>query len=106
MESYLINKAKVPGLTQFPDGTTRRLKAMALEYQKSGVNGSLSESLAGCVVDAAYNYHSHTNSSCFGKSEHSDRKRKRDNFYECRYRFPRRKKRKTVVQNVSETAVR
>jgi hypothetical protein len=66
----------------------------------------MNESLASCIVDAAYNYHLHTNSSCFGKSEHSVGKQKRDKFYECRYRFPQRKKKRTHVQNVSETPVR
>ena len=49
VESYLINKAKVPGLTEYPEQTTRRLKAMAVEYQKSGSDVSL----APCIVDAA-----------------------------------------------------
>lgn len=65
VESYLINKAQVPGLTRYPDTVTRRLKAMAVEYQKSRGDGAL----ASCIIEAAYNYHSHTTSSCFGKAE-------------------------------------
>jgi hypothetical protein len=61
VELYLINKAKVPGLTEYPDQATRQLKAMAVEYQKNTNNVSL----APCIVDAANNHHFHTSSSCF-----------------------------------------
>jgi hypothetical protein len=108
VESYLINKAQVPGLTRYPDTVTRRLKAMAVEYQKSRGDGAL----ASCIIEAAYNYHSHTTSSCFGKAEKiqdtgniSSRKRTSQNNYECRYRYPQRKKIRTCLQNASETAV-
>jgi hypothetical protein len=108
VESYLINKAKVPGLTRYPDTVTRRLKAMAVEYQKNRGDGAL----ASCIIEAAYNYHSHTTSSCFGKAEKiqdtgniSSRKRTSQNNNECRYRYPQRKKIRTHLQNASETAV-
>jgi hypothetical protein len=64
VHSYLINKAKLPGLTPFPDTVARQLKVMAVEYQKSGEVASLDS----CIVDATYNYHFHTSSSCFGKA--------------------------------------
>jgi hypothetical protein len=82
---------------------------MAVEYQK---NRDV-DSLDSCVVDAAYNYHFHTSSSCFGKTgkiqNHGNiagTKRKRETNCECRYRHPQRKKVKTTVQNASETPVR
>lgn len=110
VESYLLNKVKVPGLTKFPDNESRRLKAKAVEYQKSGAMSSLS----GSIIDAAYNHHCHTNSSCFGKApkvhqaDNGQRKTKRKagKNYECRYRYPQRKKRRTVVQNASNEKVK
>ena len=52
-------------------------------------------------------------SSCFGETAKMQKngniatnKRKNPSNSECRYRFPRRKKRKTTVQNVSETPIR
>jgi len=110
VESYLLNKVKVPGLTKFPDNESRRLKAKAVEYQKSGAMSSLS----GSIIDAAYNHHCHTNSSCFGKApkvhqaDNGQRKTKRKagKNYECRYRYPQRKKRRTIVQNASNEKVK
>jgi hypothetical protein len=59
------------------------------------------------------NYHEHTASSCFGKAAtfkgketSAKRKRQTEINCECRYRFPRRKKRKTIVQNASEEKVK
>jgi hypothetical protein len=113
LESYLKNKVKVPGLNVFPDTEAKRLKAMAVEYQKAGTNNSY---LTASVIDAAYNYHSHTSSSCFGKSDKKKqlansstspaKKRKSPGKnYECRYRYPQRKKRRTIVQNASQSPV-
>jgi hypothetical protein len=110
VESYLINKAKISGLTEYPDQATRRLKAMAVEYQKSTDDVFL----APCNVDAAYNHHFHTSSSCFGETAKMQKhrniatssKQKKTSYSECRYRFPRRKKRKTMVQDVSGTPIR
>ena len=45
--SYLVNHAQVPGLSNFPDGPPRRLKAMAVEYQRKG---SDSEFLASALL--------------------------------------------------------
>jgi hypothetical protein len=83
---------------------------MAIEYQKDGID-TLS---SGCIIDAAYNHHSHTKSSCFGKAEQmpqgnnmaTKNKRKRGKNYECRYRYPQRKKKETCVQNASEAPVK
>jgi hypothetical protein len=109
VEAYLMNKTKVAGLTTYPDNETRCLKAMAVEYQKGGADASLSSS----IIDAACNLHCHTSSSCFGKAETlaqnnnrpRKKKRKSGRNYECRYRYPQRKKRKTVVQNASDNPV-
>jgi hypothetical protein len=65
VESFLVIKVKVAGLEKFSDNEVRRLKAMAVEYQKGGAISSLSS----CIIDAAYNHHSNTSSSCFGKAE-------------------------------------
>jgi thiol:disulfide interchange protein len=109
VQSYLINKAKVPGLTQFPDTAARQLKAMAVEYQKSRDVASL----ASCIVYATYNYHFHKSSSCFGKAgkiqNHGNiagTKQKHETNYECRYSYTQQKKVKTTVQSASETPVR
>jgi PIF1-like helicase len=97
IESYMLNAVKVPGLTQFPDGNVKRLKAFAVEYQKNQTG----ESLNSCIIDAAYNFHCHTK-SCFGKAKNLKRKLIE---VECRYRLPQRKKRKTIVQNACDSKI-
>ena len=103
--SYLVNHAQVPGLSNFPDGPPRRLKAMAVEYQQKGPACDFS---IGAVVEGAYNLHGHTFPSCFGmKTDLSGKKRKAaSQDVECRYRFPQRKKRKSCVQDASDIPVR
>ena len=109
VESYLLHGAQVPGLTGYPDHKIRRLKAMALEHQKSAPG---EDPMEPCIINAAYNHHIHANSSCFGKGEtmRSDtgtagQKRKHGSIYECRYRSPQRKRAKTSVVNASETPI-
>ena len=111
IESYLIHGIKVPGLTCFPDGQSKRLKAMAVEYQMSAPGTPEMDS---CIIDAAYNHHSHAPSSCFGKQKQrhktqfstnengSNNKKCKQKNRECRYRLPKRKKRKTIMQNTED----
>ena len=109
LESYLIYGIKVPGLTDFPDRNSKRLKAMAVEHQKTG------DPIDPTVIDATYNHHGHTSASCFGKAANlqesgkspanSGRKKKSD-LTECRYRLPQRKKRRTVVQDVEDQCIK
>ena len=102
VESYLMNHVKVRNLSCFPDMQVRRLKAMAVEYQRSTAEDSQS---IGQVVEAAYNLHVHNNRSCYNKT--SSKKRSvvsRED--ECRYRFPQKRQRKTVVQNSSKDIVK
>ena len=70
VESYLVHGVRVPGLTAYPEVKTRRLKAMAIEYQKSDPG---SFALDSCVVDAGYSHHVHAATSCFGKKEETMR---------------------------------
>ena len=111
--SYLMHGVKVPRLTSYPDHKTRRLKASAMEYQKSQPGEDPMDS---SIVNAAYNHHIHANPSCFGKGQtmRSDRgkkkgnekeKRKHGNNYECRYRTPQRKRARTSVVNASDTPI-
>ena len=109
VESYLINAVKIPGLTSYPDNTTGRLKAMAVEFQKTGKEDFCSRS----AIRAGYNFHMHSSRSCFGKAaklqetgKGAGRKRKLGKNYECRHRSPQLKKRRTVIKNASETTVK
>lgn len=104
IESYLVCGVKVPGLTEYPDQRTKRLKAMAIEYQKSP-HGS--PEMNSVIVDAAYNHHIHAPSSCFGKrkretTDSKSKKSEQNKNSECRYRHPQRKKRKTVIQDAGD----
>ena len=105
VESYLICGEAVEGLTTFPDGEARRLKAMAIEYQKQTTE---EPEIKQYIVNAAYNHHSHTK-SCFERHASADegnggRKRKEE-VTECRYRYPQRMQRQTIVQNASSNIV-
>ena len=110
VESCLLNAIDVPGLTECPD-RARRLKAMAVSYQKK--EGEEGDSV---VVDAGCDHHIHTR-SCFNckekivliqKNGMSTRKRKRSerSSDECRCREPHVKRQKTAVQSASEDPVR
>ena len=104
--AYLLKGRKVPGLTSYPDQHTKRLKAMAVEYQKSPAS---SPELPGYIIDAAYNHHIHAPTSCFGSNKQSkSKKTKREMFenQECRYRYPLRKKTKTLIQDTTQSEVK
>ena len=106
IESYLIHGVEVPGLTHYSDNRVRRLKAMAVEFQKDS-----STHIDSVVIDAAYNHHIHIK-ACFEckkkvaefvpKNGITSTKRKRSGKGdECRFRQPCRKKHRTIVQNAS-----
>jgi hypothetical protein len=86
-------KLKVPNFSTFPERTTRRLEAKAIEYQKPSSQGNLDPS----IVHAAYNAHfsKHVN-SCFMSNK---KKRKRTKFDdECRYHLPDVKRKFATVR--------
>jgi len=65
------------------------------------------EAIPSWIINAAYNYHSHTK-SCFntcGNKECTAQRMATGKDIECRYRYPQRAKRKTVIQNASESLV-
>jgi len=106
VEAYLINGKKIQGLTSFPDTEVRRLKSMVIDYQMDNMEN---ESLLPCIVNAAYNHHSHTR-SCFEKcdeirEEKRGEKNKNEKPVECRYRYPQRMHQETIIQNASEAVV-
>ena len=103
---YLIDGIKVPGLTVYPDRNTKRLKAMAIEFQKCSSQEEPYEHIK-TVVNAAYNHHMHAPSSCFKCTSATSKKRKRMNSYnqECRYKYPKRAKRATEISNLSDDTV-
>ena len=109
VESYLINGVQVPGLKQYPDNSVRRLKALAMEYQR--VEGA-APPLNSVIFNAAWNHHIHAKSSCFGnlsqqsKSSTKKRKRVRLKDYECRYRHPKRSKTTTVLEDATDHAIK
>jgi hypothetical protein len=54
LSSYLSNTIKIENFSGLPDSEVRRLKSMAIQYQK---NLDPSAEIQKCVVDAAYNHH-------------------------------------------------
>ena len=115
IEDYLKNTAGIPELSSFKnDKQTRRLNAIAIEYQKDRPNAEPPKT----VINAAYNHHLSTHvRSCFGDNKkpkdsqlNSSNKRKRDqrqgwSEHECRYRLPQRKKVKTILQEATDEKV-
>ena len=96
VEDYLKNAVKVRNFQSYTDSnSSRRLKSLCLEYQKSENDGFIRPE----IVGAAYNIHIHT-FSCFGKDDSKKRKLE-DMDLECRYRYPKRKKRKTCIENAT-----
>jgi hypothetical protein len=91
ISAYLINGCKIPGLTEWPETSTNRLKAMCVEYQREGKCNS---KLPNCIPDAAYNVHQHRRCTCFKKRKHIC-----DG--ECRLNYPRRRRRKTTIDEVT-----
>ena len=59
VESYLLNAVQVPGMTGYPDYRVRRLKAVAVKYQRDEV-----DNIDTAIAGAAYNHHIYTK-SCF-----------------------------------------
>ena len=107
VQSYLINGVKIEGLNQYPDNV-RRLKSIAIEYQKSPADNLAAPSE---IVEAGWNHHMHAGQACFGKAQRkkkSGEKRKLSNppSRECRYRYPQSKRYKTSIDNVSETPIK
>ena len=102
VQSYLIYGAKIEGLMQYPD-SVKRLKAMAVEYQKSPA-GSLPPKIE--VINAAYSQHMHATKGCFGSSEPKKRKAPTCSNRECRYRYPQSKRKRTCIENVSESPMK
>jgi ATP-dependent DNA helicase PIF1 len=110
VESYLKHYIKVPRLSSFPDVHVNRLKAMAVEHQRSTAEGEHAKT----VIEAAYNLHMHNKNSCFsnvatgkGETGSTTGKRKRESHGdECRYRYPKRKKRRTCVIDASTEKIK
>ena len=94
----MINSVSIPLLQNYPDSEVRRLKSLAIDFQKSTQS---SNEIDKAIIDAAYNFHIHT-SSCFEKIKtgHTD-----DKHHECRYRYPQRPKRATTIQNASRQSI-
>ena len=92
---YLINAVGVPNLSAWPDDTIHRLKAMCVQHQRDNPPASVMPSW---LVEAAYNVHRHSIKSCF--------KRKFGTLsgLECRFRYPKPKRRRTCIQEVGDDA--
>ena len=109
VEAYLKNRNLVQGLTAFPDNKVRRLKAMAVEHQRSDTANNRDVSV---IVEAAYNLHCHNRASCFNKSsanlQESCKRAKRKIAVntDCRYRMPRKRQKLTTVQNVTDDKIK
>jgi len=103
VESYLIFGSKIEGVKKYPDDCNR-LKAMAVEYQKSKAG---SPPLAREIIEAGYNHHVHAGKSQAAKKK-SGQKRKalsKCTSYECRYHYPQSKCQKTCIINTTETSM-
>ena len=108
LSSYLRDNAKIPHFSIFPDDP-QRLKSIVLAYQMTKDRYHIPQ----YIVDAAYNFHIHTNSCFPSKKGH---KRKRDNDSndnseeargeECCYRYPRRMKKATTIQPAGKKIIK
>ena len=103
MQSYLIQSAEIPSLTQYPDNT-KRLKTMCTNYQQ----GQGWECMKTDIISSSYNIHNHT-SSCFGKEFklHNNKNlnssiKKNPKCYECRYKYPRMQSKRTTINDVDD----
>jgi Helitron helicase-like domain at N-terminus/PIF1-like helicase len=101
LSSYLSNTIKIENFSGLPDSEVRRLKSMAIQYQK---NLDPSAEIQKCVVDAAYNHHVHT-ASCFKRTKLNCKNSDNDRSNECRYKYPQREKGRTIIQNASENSI-
>ena len=90
--SYLQNYIKVPNIGNDYNANTRRLKNLATQFQ---LESDVEDMIPPWIVDASYNHHVHT-ASCFKHKPNQDNKVALTN--ECRYRYPQRQKRTTVIQ--------
>ena len=88
LSSYLTNMMEVKNFDGLPDAEVRRLKSMAIQYQK---NPDPSVEIQKYVIDAAYNNHVHT-SSCFKRTKIGTKLSERDGSVECRYKYHQREK--------------
>ena len=87
-----------------------RMKAKTLEYQKTKEQ----QNIPSYIIEAGYNLHLHTNSCfkttgtyhCATSPEAKKMARKRSLQCECRYRLPVRKKKKTVIIDAYDGAVK
>ena len=115
VESYLLQGKVIEALTAYPDTVVKRLKAMCVQYQRSGIDGTIDS----CIPDAAYNHHMHAKMACFGKGEKimncerssknpiRERKRKRcTQHVECRFRLPASSRNQTSIINASNTTAK
>ena len=98
--------ARINTLQCFPESQERRLKAMAVEYQSGCVPVNPT------VVNASYNFHIHTK-SCFATKNTKKRKRidgasmtdHKKSTMECRYRYPKRGKKSTYINQLEDTNI-
>ena len=105
VESFLKEGLKMNRLTCFPDNEVNRLKAKCVQHQMSGEGGPNFHT----VVDAAYNLHGHTRSSCFKKAskkkegEKGKKRKAQTVLQECRFRCPKSPQRATTIIDTSDT---
>ena len=82
------------------------LKAMCVHYQREPINPYESFQIE-TAIDAAYNHHMHTKSSCFNRAKKNKSKRKRVySNEECRYRYPKRAKLETSIEDATAIPVK
>lgn len=93
--SYLQNFVKVSNIGDDYSANARRLKNLATQFQLESLPG---EQIQRFIVDAAYNHHVHT-PSCF--KHKTDQYNKAALCEECRYKYPKRPKRTTIIQESS-----
>jgi hypothetical protein len=101
IEDLLIKHVKVPGLTCYPDSSIRRLKAMAVEYQRPDSDGIPVE-----ILHAAYNNHlSFHTPSCFRCNKKNKIKDSQATIsaadFECRGLFPKLPNPQTRVELIA-----
>ena len=95
LNSYLTNIIKIPDFPGLPDLEIRKLKSLAIQYQKEPRHDAMIDHF---VIDVAYNHHIHTD-SCFKKQKTEKTVNKCKETDECRYRYPQRAKPSTVIQD-------
>ena len=114
VESFLMHGINIPSLTHYPENNTNRLKTTAIHYQMAKGDERDQTKQLQAVINAAYNHHIHTG-SCWQHAtltpsgtlraatrSKNKKKRKKINNNECRYRYPKRPKHATTIQNAYE----